>query len=602
MTAHTPDPRLGSDDSSISSAFSPEKRSLDIPQDQLPVSSTDNNGNNGHDNETKDTSPDSVDGEAAGEIFSPDWRFYLAFLSLSVVTMAAALDATSLSVALPIIAEKLHGTAIEAFWSGTSFLVTSTVFQPSYAALSHIFGRKPLTFLALLLFAVGAIIAAVAQNFTVILVGRSLQGIGAGGIITLTEVIVSDMVPLKERGKWFGFISGVWAIGSVTGPLIGGAFAQDVSWRWIFWINIPIIGVGSVMVFFFLKLRHTRQESFFTQLSRIDWFGSFLFIASLTSILIPLSWGGVMYNWSHWRTLVPLILGFVGIIAFIPYEYYIAKEPMVRFSIFGNWTTRVVYFQTFWHGIILWSILYYAPIYYEAVKDMSPIMSGVAVFPETFTVAPASVIVGILTSVTGKYRWALWSGWILTTVGMGILYLLDVHTSTVAWIFLNLVPGLGTGMLFAGMGIAIPAAANPKDMGHAVAFYSFFRTLGQGVGVAISGSIFQNEISKKLSAYPLLAPLAEQYSKDAAGLVQVIKAMPHGLERTQLVQAYADSLKIVWAVMCGFAGLALLTNFFVKAYTLDVALDTEQGFAAKKKVGDVEKTEKQDRDRENVLA
>lgn len=296
-----------------------------------------------------------------------------------------------------------------------------------------------------------------------------------------------------------------------------------------------------------------------------------------------------MYNWKSWHTLVPLLLGFGGLIAFIPYEYFVAKEPVVRFSIFGNWTSRLVYLQTFIHGIILWSILYYAPIYYEAVKNMSPIMAGVAVFPETFTVAPASVVVGILTSITGKYRWALWSGWILTTLGMGLLCLENVHTSTVAWVFLNLVPGLGTGMLFAAMGIAIPAASKENDMGHAVAFYAFFRTLGQGVGVAIAGTIFQNEISKKLSAYPLLAPMAQQYSKDAAGLVQIIKAMEPSLEKTQLVQAYADSLIIIWAVMTGLAGVALVTNFFVKAYTLERAMDTEQRFVDGKKTTDVEK-------------
>jgi MFS family permease len=157
----------------------------------------------------------------------------------------AALDATSLSVALPIIAQKLKGTAIEAFWSGTSFLLTSTVFQPSYASFSHIFGRKPLVFVALTFFTVGAIIAAVSNNFTVMLVGRSLQGVGAGGMISLTEVIITDMVPLRERGKWFGwehssslffgmvaklqpsFVSGMYAIGSVSGPIVGGAFAQD---------------------------------------------------------------------------------------------------------------------------------------------------------------------------------------------------------------------------------------------------------------------------------------------------------------------------------------------------------------------------------------
>jgi MFS family permease len=159
--------------------------------------------------------------------FAPDYQFYLAFTSLAVVTLAAALDATSLSVAIPMISADLGGSAIEAFWAGTSFLLTSTVFQPTYAAFSHIFGRKPVVFVALTLFAVGAIICAVSKNFTEMLVGRSIQGIGAGGIISLTEIIITDMVPLRERGKWFGFISGMWAIGSVSGPIVGGAFAQN---------------------------------------------------------------------------------------------------------------------------------------------------------------------------------------------------------------------------------------------------------------------------------------------------------------------------------------------------------------------------------------
>jgi MFS family permease len=159
--------------------------------------------------------------------FDPDYHFYLAFSALAVVTLAAALDATTLSVALPIIAADLGGSAIEAFWAGTSFLLTSTVFQPSYASFSHIFGRKPMVFIALTFFAIGAIIAGVSKNFTELLVGRSLQGVGAGGIISLTEIIITDMVPLRVRGKWFGFMSGMWAIGSVTGPIVGGAFAQN---------------------------------------------------------------------------------------------------------------------------------------------------------------------------------------------------------------------------------------------------------------------------------------------------------------------------------------------------------------------------------------
>lgn len=145
--------------------------------------------------------------------FNPGWRFKLAFASLSIVTLMVALDATSLSVALPIMAKTLGGSAIEAFWSGTSFLLTSTVFQPVIGNFSHIFGRKPMILGSLVLFGVGAIIAALAKNFTVILVGRSVQGIGGGGVIALTEIIACDLVPLRERGKWFAFISSMWALG-----------------------------------------------------------------------------------------------------------------------------------------------------------------------------------------------------------------------------------------------------------------------------------------------------------------------------------------------------------------------------------------------------
>lgn len=298
-----------------------------------------------------------------------------------------------------------------------------------------------------------------------------------------------------------------------------------------------------------------------------------------------------MYSWSSWRTLVPLILGFAGLVAFAPYEMYVAKEPMVRFSIFSKGSSKALYYQTFIHGVVLWSLLYYEPIYFEGVKGYSPILTGVALFPETFTVAPASIVVGITVAVTGRYRWALWIGWVLTVLGSGLLYLQDVHTATVAWVFINLVAGLGTGMLFAGMGIAIPASALPKDMAHAVAFFSFFRAFGQGVGVAVGGVIFQNEIKKKLLGYPILAPNASEYSQDAAGLVQVIKEMADGLAKTSLLQAYADSLKIIWVVMCGLAATALVTNFAVKAYTLEVAIETEQGFRGKDKVVDPESSE-----------
>ncbi|KAI9680156.1 MAG: hypothetical protein M1829_001393 [Trizodia sp. TS-e1964] len=524
------------------------------------------------------------------EDFNPNWRFYVAFGTLCIITLAAALDATSLSVALPIVADRLQGTAIEAFWSGTSFLLTSTVFQPNFASFSHIFGRKPMILVALTFFAAGAIIAALADNFAVLLVGRSIQGVGGGGIIVLTEVVVTDLVPLRLRGQWFGFISMMWSVGSVSGPIIGGAFAQNVSWRWIFWINLPLIALGYILIPIFLRLNF-KTSSFVAQLMRVDWLGSFIFIASTTSFLIPVTWGGVEYPWDSWHTLVPLLLGAAGLIGFVLYEIYVPAEPLVRLVIFKNLSTNVTYLETVVHGMVLWSLLYYLPLYYEAVKGLTPIKSGLALFPQTFTVAPAAVVVGIVVTKTGHYRWAVWSGWVLATVGLGLLCILDPSTSTVGWIFLNLVGGLGMGILFPAMAFAIQASSTDENMAFAVAMYSFFRLFGQAIGVAIGGVIFQNTIQRKLLAIPDLSSLAVEYSRDASGLVQVIQTMAEDLpQRTELITAYADSLRVVWAVMCGLCGVALFASMFTRSYSLDRELNTEQGFQHKPKVADAEKS------------
>ncbi|RPB04522.1 MFS general substrate transporter [Choiromyces venosus 120613-1] len=520
----------------------------------------------------------------------PSSRMYVVFLTMCIITLAAALDATSLSVALPMMSEKLHGTAIEAFWSGTSFLITATVFQPNFASLSDIFGRRSLILVALVSFTAGSIIAALANNFTIILVGRSIQGFGGGGIISLTEIIVTDIVPLRERGKYFGFISMMWALGSVGGPLIGGTFAQEVSWRWIFWINLPFCGLGFVLIPLFLNLNH-RTTSFMEKLRRVDWIGSVLFVASMMSLLIPITWGGVMYPWDHWRTLVPLILGIVGLAGFVLFEMFVAKEPLIRLGVFATRTSLVNYLGTVMHGMILWSLLYYLPLYFEAIKGLGPIMTGVAIFPETFTVAPASVVVGILVSITGRFRWALWLGWFLTVLGMGILALLDVDTPTVSWIFITLVSGLGTGILFPSMAYAIQAAAKDEDMAYAVSMFSFFRSFGQAFGVAIGGVIFQNALKTEVAKHAVLRAMAGDYAADAVALVQVIKMMPEGMEgRRELLIAYAAALKVVWKAMIGFGAVGLVTSFATEGLSLDRELKTEHGLVEKKAVGDSEKS------------
>lgn len=449
--------------------------------------------------------------------------------------------------------------------------------------MSQTFGRKYLVLLALLLFTVGSIVAAVAKNFTTLLVGRSIQGSGGGGIIGLTEIIITDLVPLRERGTWFGYQGAVWAIGSVTGPVIGGAFAQHASWTWIFWINLPICAVAFLAVIVFLNLQKVPGD-FLPKVAKFDWLGAFLLTASSTSFVMAISWGNVMFPWSSWRSIVPLVLGVVGLIGFVLYEARVAADPIIRLAIFKKRTALVSYLGTFIHGILLWSLLYYLPLYYECVKGYSPTISGVAVFPETFTVAPTSIVVGVLVSKWGRFRWAIWTGWFLSVLGMGLLYLLGPHTTIPEWLFLNLAPGLGLGMLYCSLSYGTQAAAEEKDVAYAAAMYTFARSFGQSVGVAISGAIFQAQFEIKLRAYPALAQQASSLAKEATAFVQVVNAMDKdSVERAMIVQAYSDSLRVVWAVMTGLAFIGLITSAFTESLDVNREQETEQRFQEKDK-------------------
>lgn len=295
------------------------------------------------------------------------------------------------------------------------------------------------------------------------------------------------------------------------------------------------------------------------------------------------------YPWDSWRTLVPLIVGAVGLVFFAYYEYRFAADPIIPPMIFQNRTATASFIGSVLQGLILWCTLYYLPLYYEAVKEYSPIISGVALFPETFTVAPSGMIAGILITVTGHYRWAVWLGWVLSTIGLGLMCLIKSTTSVPGWILLNLVGGLGLGVLFPSLGYAVQASAKPENLAIAVAMFSFFRALGQAIGVAVGGVVFQNQMYKNLLKYPALAPMANAYSQDAAGLVQVIKGMAEGADKLNLKDAYTDSLRIVWAVCCAISGVAMLLSLLTESYDLDRALETNQGLRG---LDDHESTEK----------
>ncbi|CAG7934483.1 unnamed protein product [Penicillium olsonii] len=500
--------------------------------------------------------------------FSDERRFAFTIVSLCTISLTVSLSSTSLSNAIPVITKQFQGTDTQAFWSGTAYLLCSAVFQPVFAVASHYFGRKPLFVFAILFFVAGSALATGSGSFEVLLAARSIQGFGGGGLLTLSEILIADLAPLRERGKWIGLLSMMWAIGCVSGPIVGGALAHENTWRWIFAINLPLACASLTLIGIFLKPSHI-GVNLHKAAGQIDWIGFGLFIPSMASFLIPITWGGEMFPWKSWHTLVPLLVGTMGLVSFVTYEIWIAKQPFLLGSIFRDGNSRLIYLQTFMHGLIVWCLLYYLPLYYQAVQSYSPLMSGVALLPETFTISVSAGLVGMLITITGHYYHALWVSWAITTTGVGLLYLLNTDTAVYKWVLINLVVGLGTGSLFTSTNLAIQANKESEEMSHALGFFAFFRTLGQSIGVAIGGTTFDNMFRHKMNANPALSALTEKLGTGAAALVQSLKSIPDKEPRKQeLIQIYANSLRMIWPVLCACAGVALLASLFVKRYSL----------------------------------
>lgn len=280
--------------------------------------------------------------------------------------------------------------------------------------------------------------------------------------------------------------------------------------------------------------------------------------------------------------LVPLIIGAIACVVFVLYEARVARVPSIPLVLFQNRTTIVSYLGTVVTGLVLWCLLYYMPLYFQAVKGYGAILSGVCMFPVTFTVAPAGIVSGVLVTKTGKYRPGIWAGWAVSTLGLGLLCILKADTSIPGWIFLMMVSGIGLGILFPGLASAVQASVPQNVMAMSIAMFCFFRAIGETLGVAIGGVVFENRMYANLLANPDLAAKAKVYSSDATGLVEVIEAMADGPQKTALKQAYVDSLRIVWAVCCALSGAVLLLGFLTKSYSLDQVLVSDQGFREKK--------------------
>ncbi|KAK8090789.1 mfs general substrate transporter, partial [Apiospora phragmitis] len=505
----------------------------------------------------------------------PEWtpgrQEWCCMISIAIVSVMVALDATVLVPVLPSLALELDGSTIDAFWAGTSYLLACAVSQPFIAALSDIFGRKEMLFSSVVFFTAGtALCAPIAKNFTVFFAGRTLQGIGGGGIITMGQVIYADIVPLRQRPKYFSIVLAAWAIGSVIGPLIGGVFVDKLNWKWCFYINFPFCLIGLVTVPIFVKLSG-EKSSFASKMKRVDWVGGFLFIGGMTSFLVGLSWAGIEYGWSSIQVIVPMVAGTVAVFFTIMWEVHCAREPFLRPSIFSSRSAVAAYTCAFAQGFLLFCALYYVPFYFMAVRSTTPTQSGVNLLPVSCCLVPGSIVVSILASRLGRFRWAVWAGLVLTAVGCGLLQDLDEDTGTALWAAVFAVFGIGNGMMLTSVNVAIQAISRTEDCGRAAAMYAFMRTLGMSIGVAVGGTVFQNFMSAKLDELGL----PERIAHEAEAFVAELDRMPPlNPTRVGAVQAYIHGFRGVFWIMTAMACVGFLASLFIQHHSMDRILES----------------------------
>ncbi|KAG8988893.1 hypothetical protein FRB93_003918 [Tulasnella sp. JGI-2019a] len=527
-------------------------------------------------NETA-TTPTSVVDDVDPENKNHGIAFWLAFTSLMLSTFVSAMDVTSVSTVLPTIISKLPG---EFTWVGSSYTLASTAFLPMAGGLAQIFGRKPIMLAALSFFAVGSAVCGSAKTLNTLIVGRVIQGVGSGGIESLTEIIVADIVPLSRRGVYIGLIGAVWTVACAAGPPIGGAFAS-VNWRWLFYMNVPLTGMAILGVVFCLHVK-TPQDDLQTKLKRMDWIGNILIVAATSATIIGLTWGGVVYGWSSPRVVVPIVLGVLGLAGFLWYEKKVPTEPVVPWPLLSDRTSLSGYVTTFCHSFVVSGVLYFIPVYFQAVKAQSPIHSGVSYLAILAIMAPGDIVCGASVTLFGVYRPQNAIGWILSIVGVGLLSKLQRDTSTAAYIGYQIFAGLGLGTLFTAPTFPILAPQPLQRTANALALFIFARNFALTWGITTCSTILQNGLLKRLPQ-SLIAQLTASSTSSitarsdlAYTIIPLISTLPEPL-KTQTEDAFADSLRSIWHVLLGVCGVGLLNVITMKEFKMRDSLEEEYG-------------------------
>ncbi|KAG0372639.1 hypothetical protein BGX24_012776 [Mortierella sp. AD032] len=490
-------------------------------------------------------------------------RRFLVFLGITVTLFLAALDQTIVTTTLPSIAKDFNNFS-DISWVGTAYLLTTTAVQPLYGVAADLAGRKRAMMFACVIFLVGSALCGAAQSMIMLIIGRAVQGLGGSGIIALSMILVADIVPLRERGTYQALIALIFAIAAVLGPLLGGAFSDNITWRWAFYINLPVGAVAMLLLICFLHMNRRKNVTLATNLKSLDYPGIFLMVVSIVMILLGLNWGAdAKYPWNSAVILSLLIVGTLVGVAFVINEWKFAKRPIIPLRLFGTFSLAMTYLQVFIQGFVFLGLLFFLPLYFQAVNGSSAVQSGIDLLPYVIVGSGSAVVAGLLMSRWGTYKEFIVIGWACGTVASGLLVTFDEYTSKGKIVGILLLQGLSMGLTVNTLLLGIHAQlVNKSDLALSTSLWTFLRTCGGVFGIAIGGTFVQSSLS---------SAGASEYAQNIKGIAE----LPLDI-RVPILHAFVVGLQHFFILMSALSGFGLIASFAIKKVKMGVKQGSEK--------------------------
>ena len=490
----------------------------------------------------------------------------LVFAGLILTMLLASLDQSMFSTALPTIVGELDGVD-RMLWVTTAYILASTIMLPVYGKLGDLIGRKGLFVAAISLFVLGSIIGGMAQDMTTLIVGRAVQGLGGGGLMILSQAIIADVVPARERGRYMGVMGGVFALSSVAGPLLGGWFTEGPGWRWGLWINIPLGILAIISAVLFLHLpKNTAGRP------KIDFAGMGLLAAASTSLVLITTWGGTTYDWNS-AVIISLIgATIVAGFAFVLVERR-AAEPIMPLHLFKDRNFNLTTIAGLITGIAMFGAIAYLPTYLQMVTGVNATEAGLLMIPLMAALLVSSIVSGQLVSKFGRYKWLPVTGTAVIAVS---LFLLSTMTPSLpVWILCSYlaIMGLGLGMSMQILILIVQNSFPNSQVGTATAANNYFRQIGASIGTAVVGSLFVAKLTDLLTErLPAGADAAAGGSNSFTP--EVVRNLPDAI-RDVIVGAYNDALAPVFLYMVPLVVGAAILLLFIKEKPLATTIERD---------------------------